>query len=261
MDSNTPAAASDPAAASSVPGAPADKPTSARFNAAPVATAAILPDPHYAKSLFETALAGARDVAFIASVFLIFAGVVFRHRYYTTFDMPPTMAEGSIYTVLLDAYNVLADHVFGIIVVAIGLLVLFVGVAAWLRRTHIPLPISRGFLTAAAAVLIVTAFPVLAAMAQDSADKQAALVRGRYLIGAMVHLKSTFGNGLSPAKLLNPVEVSVIGETDRDIFVLYQPVPSKQHPNVFPNGEVIDIPREAIDFVETSLPAPEQLSR
>jgi hypothetical protein len=211
--------------------------------------------PDHERSLVETALSSARDAAFVVSIFLVFTGIVYRQRFFSSFDMPPSTAEGSLYLILLDAYQVLLDHALGVVSFTIIGVVIVVGISAALRRTRLPLPFSHGLLAAIGVVLIICCFPALATVAQDSADRQSAAVRGRFLIGSRIHVKAARVKDLPAGALLDPTAVTLMGQTDQDFFALYQPPPSRAHPNIYPDAEVYTIPRDAVDFIESDLVA------
>src|ERR1700681_1727017 len=213
------------------------------------------------KSLVETALTSARDAAFVLSIFLIFTGLVYRQRFFSSFDMPPSTAEGSLYLILLDAYEVLLDHWLGVVVTTLIAVLVLVAIAAALRRSNVALPVSHGLLAALGVILVVGCFPALANIAQDSANKQSAQVRGRYLIGSRIHIKSERAKYLPAVALLDPTSITLMGQTDHDVFALYQPRPSVQHPNIYPDAQVYTIPRDAVDFIESDLVAAAELHR
>ncbi len=208
------------------------------------------------KSLVETALGSARDAAFVVSIFLIFVGVVYRQRFFASFDMPSSSSgESSLYLILLDAYEVLRDHWSGVVVTALIAVAVIVGTGLVLRESKLPAATSHGFLAALGIVFIVAAFPALAAIAQDSANRQSELVRGRNLIGSRIHIKAERVKELPVAALLDSTAVTLLGQTDKDVIALYQPAPTKLHPKVLPDAEVYTIPRDAVDFIESDLVA------
>lgn len=207
------------------------------------------------KSLIETGLASARDMAFVASIFLIFLGTVYRHQYFTSFGMRTSMADASLYLILLNAYDVLVDHAIGVAATGVVAVAALAAISIALRRSPLPAAVNRGIVAAIASVLVVAAFPALAAIGRDSALTQSTKVRGRYLIGARVHIKPERLSAFPQASLLDDASVSVVGQSDRDLFVIYQPPKQKLSPRVAPDADLYWIPRDAIDYVESSLVA------
>ena len=99
------------------------------------------------------------------------------------------------------------------------------------------------------------AFPGLAYLATLSANAQADLVRGNYLIGAEIHVKSDRAKNFPTAVLTDASRTSVIGESGNLLYVLYQPPPAKSHPRVIPDGQVFGISSDAVDFVDYDIVA------
>jgi len=211
--------------------------------------------PSASKSIVESALSSARDVAFVASIFLIFVGVAFRERYFANFDMPTSAAEESIYLILLSAYSVLVEN-WGLVCAAVlaATAVLLV-LSQVLRLARAPERLRRGCVAGTAGLLVVSIFIGLASIAEKTADDHATKVRERYLIGARIHLKPNAAAGYPQEKLLDATALSIIGETPADIFVIYQPPPLKRFPNLLPDSTIYEIPRDAIAFVESDLVA------
>ncbi|MDB5028259.1 MAG: hypothetical protein JWO66_1948 [Candidatus Eremiobacteraeota bacterium] len=207
------------------------------------------------KSLFETALGTARDVVFIGSIFLIFIGISYREAYYSQFDMPRSLTtEGSVYLLLLDAYKVLYVNKWPLLATAFAVVIAFLAAAALFRRSHLPIPVGRGLLAGAAAMFVVVSFPLLAKLAGDSAAQRSADFRKNRAAGTTIHVKPTYTSAM-PEQLKNFRSVSIMAETDHEIFVFYQG-PQQPDVKVTPNPTVFAIPREAINYVESDVSGP-----
>lgn len=58
---------------------------------------------------FWNAISRIRDVAFIAAVYLFFAGFIYRYYYLTSFGINPKFEDSALYSVLVYAYSVFDD--------------------------------------------------------------------------------------------------------------------------------------------------------
>jgi hypothetical protein len=89
------------------------------------------------------AISRIRDVAFIAAVYLFFAGFIYRYYYLTSFGINPKFEDSALYSVLVYAYSVLDDlferssftH-WWLSALAAVLLVVAVATNAYLRQTR-----------------------------------------------------------------------------------------------------------------------------
>jgi len=218
-------------------------------------SAAPPPETPARKSIVESALSSARDVAFVASIFLIFAGVAFRERYFANFDMPTSAAEESIYLILLSAYSVLVENWIACCVAVLVVALLLLVLSQLLRLARAPERVRRGSFVGMASILVIAGFIGLASIAEKTADDHASKVRERFLIGARVHLKPSEAAAYPQKKLLDATALSIIGETSDDVFVIYQPPPISRFPDILPDSTIYEIPRDAIAYVESDLVA------
>jgi hypothetical protein len=92
---------------------------------------------------FWNAVSRIRDVAFIAAVYLFFAGFIYRYYYLTSFGINPKFEDSALYSVLVYAYSVFDDvfrrspftHWWLSVLVAV-IVVVAVGTNAYLRETR-----------------------------------------------------------------------------------------------------------------------------
>lgn len=207
------------------------------------------------KSHIETALSVARDLAFVASIFLIFVGVVYREKFFANLNLPTSLADASLYLILVDAYRVLVDPhhptvILEWLIVALALMgiVLYAcvrkGVSSESRRTVLGVMV---------AFFVILAFPGLSTLAIDSANNQVYRARNQGLLEARVHIKHE-RSALFPSQiLLDSSRISVLVQASDNLYVIDQHPPTKRYPQANPDATLYSIPVSAVDYVDYSL--------
>ena len=208
------------------------------------------------KPLIETALAAARDVAFVIAIFMVFAGLAYRDYFYVNqFELPSYMMDASPNIVLFDAYLVLKYNVFRVTVaIFVAFFVLtgtwFVANKVW-GATNVTL--ARSLVVLAAVVLMVLAFPGLDWIASHTAEQRAQEIRNEKYVGVTVHIRPGYPD-LPTAALGDNSRITIIEQTDKTVFVHYLQPPNPQQPNAPADNHVYAVPQDAINYIESIPP-------
>jgi hypothetical protein len=221
---------------------------------------------------FWNAIARIRDVAFIAAVYLFFAGFIYRYYYLTSFGISPKFEDSALYSVLVYAYSVF-DDVFqrspfthrSLWILAAVLLIVAVGANAYLRATRrlyrwkaarIALALRRIALPAAVIVALML-IPWLFNAAERAGLSDAAKVRAAhngidYAVSVTLTDEAAKHYDKDLRSALASYSVRLISESDSVYYFLDQP-PSAAQTDVM-RGAVFAVRKEDVQSIKLSLP-------
>ena len=195
-------------------------------------------------------LAIARDVAFIASVYLAFAGFLYHYFYLSAFGIPFTVGTVGASQVLVYSYAVFSMHPWPIIVI------LAAGVAAYLlislitqyRRILVYRRMLQSVVILVAALLL---FPAVYAAASSAAQDVAIEVRSGQS-GNTAHLhfaQDQVGRYTTVATDSERDQLTIVAETGDRYFVLDQHRSPSANQCLVPDSKVYAVPRGAVSYI------------
>jgi hypothetical protein len=202
-------------------------------------------------------LAQIRDLALIFTVYLFFAGYVFRSHYYQEFGLPLTVSYSDAAAFIVYSYTVFADNQVWAILGALILATVFVLVTLALRRYR-----SMGLWVSSACVAVL-AFPWIAHMSISAASAEANKIKDS---GTWTNETVTFTLTSAAASALKSndkplVQLSRSGElhlvtVNQDYaYFLAQRNDPESHRRV--NFTVYALPRNDVSAMDIILPAPQ----
>jgi hypothetical protein len=218
------------------------------------------------------AISRVRDVAFIAAVYLFFAGFIYRYYYLTSFGIDPKFEDSGLYSVLVYAYSVF-DDVFQrnpfthrwLWVIAAALLIVAVGTNAYLRETRrlyrwkaarVAVELRRVALPAAVIVALIL-IPWVFNAAERAGLSDAAKVRAAHNgIDYAVSVTLTddaakhYDNDIQSA--LASYSLRLISESDSVYYFLNQP-PNPAQTGVM-RGAVFAVRKNDVQSIKLALP-------
>lgn len=201
------------------------------------------------RSLLESV----RDVAFIAAIYLYFAGFAYEALYYSIFSVR-TESEQPIYTYLVYGYNTFEPHLPLVITTMITiagaspLLSALLEPARWTRAIDMLVRVRSAFVPAAAVLL----FPLIFVWARDAAERHAQnVISGQNSSFITLHFKGDPARDYDRAFINenNDTLLFLVSESKDAYYVLRpgaRPAPGDKR-----RGFVYEIPRSDVRYVET----------
>ena len=212
---------------------------------------------------FGSALANARDIAFVMAIFLYFAGFTYRYLYQEAWGITTKQDGLDLFGYLVYAYAPLSAIWLWLlaIVVGIGLVLITLEAVFTIDRLHrvaFFFPPLRILVVAAG---VISCFPLLAFGARDAAINSFRDIREGDLPATRVYFKAKFADLLRKdppygGQLLDDDatgNLTIVEESSDAYFVLDQP---GMRSEFLPIGTLVRIPKDQVEFLATEVVQP-----
>lgn len=170
-----------------------------------------------------TLFSEARDFAFVAGIYLIFAGYLYRYFYFESFGIQLSAVDANIGQSIFFAYNVFKPHIVWILISVFVLIVVY----AWLSAYPVSLQRLRGLRVERILLLLIAIllFPLIYTWSQQAATNTMVQIRegNNVKISAISFTPTAKGQYPEIPAQNVPSNFAVIGEYGEFLYVLKIP--------------------------------------